>query len=165
MLEFAPAQSAVIRCFAEPGALDALRTPVGAFACRIAPDELVFVSARDATTEIRAVVSADLERTDPDCLVLDQSDGWAVWMLSGPDRARAFARLCTTPYPHPPAFLQGAIGSVPAKAVVLSDRIYVMVSSSLGHHIRERILAACGDLTPRAGPAAPLALGDQGRTA
>lgn len=149
MLEFASAQSAVIHCFAEPNVLDVLRAPEEAMAFRIARNEVVSISARSDGPMVLASLSAELERMDPHALILDRSDTWAVFTLCGPDRANAFARLCTTPLPSPPAFFQGAIGAVPAKAVILKDRIHLMVSSVLGHHLRERILAGCGDLAPR----------------
>jgi hypothetical protein len=149
VLEFASAQSAVIHCFAEPKVLDLLRPPPGAMAFRIAREELICVSASAEGATVLAALSADLGSMDPHALVLNRSDAWAVFTLTGSDRANAFARLCTTRLPPPPAFLQGDIGAVPAKAVIQDDRIHLMVSSPLGHHLRQRIILACGDLDPR----------------
>jgi hypothetical protein len=149
VLEFVSTQIAVIHCFAEPNFLDALRAPEEAMVFRIAPNEVISILAQSDGPMVLASLSAELERMDPHSLVLDRSDSWAVFALCGTDRANAFARLCTTPLQGPPAFFQGAIGGVPAKAVIQKDWIHLMVSSVLGHHLRERILVGCSDLAPR----------------
>ena len=148
MLEFVSAQIAVIHCFTESNFLDALRASE-AMVFRIAPNEAIAISAQSDAPMVLSSLSAELERMDPHALVLDRSDTWAVFTLCGRDRANAFARLCTTPLHDPPAFLQGAIGGVPAKAVIQKGWIHLMVSSVLGHHLRQRILVGCGDLAPR----------------
>lgn len=160
MLEIRSAQSSIIHCFAEPDVLDTLRAPENAMAFRIARGELMCLGAHQDGPIILTALSAVLKDSDPHALLLDRSDAWAVLTLSGPDRAKAFARLCTSPLPQAPGFLQGAIGTVPAKAVVVEDRIHVMVSSNLGHHIRERILEACGDFAPLELPASPFVAAD-----
>lgn len=153
MLEIRSAQSSIIHCFAEPDVLDTLPLPENAMAFRIARGELICLGAHTDGPIIFTALSALLRDLDPHALVLDRSDAWAVVTLSGSERAKAFARLCTSPLPQAPGFLQGAIGTVPAKAVVVEGRIYLMVSSNLGHHIRERILEACADLAPLELPA------------
>lgn len=160
MLEFASAQSVVIHCFAEPNVLDMLRRPKGAMAFRIAVEEIICISARAEGAAVLAALSADLASMDPHALMLDRSDAWAVFTLSGPDRANAFARLCTTPLPQPPAFLQGDIAAVPAKAVIQNDRIHLMVNSTLGDHLRQRIIRGCADLDPREVPPVDFAVAD-----
>jgi hypothetical protein len=148
VLEFRSAQSTVIHCFAEPDVLDAMHAPDGAMTFRIAGRELICMASGREGAAIMAALSAAIKNVDPNALLLDRSDGWSVFALSGEDCAKAFGRLCTTPLPQAPGFFQGAIGTVPAKAVVLEDRIYLIVSSILGHHIRERILEACADISP-----------------
>lgn len=160
MLEFAPVQAAVIHCFAEPNVLDTLRAPEGAMVFRIARSELVCVSSPAVVVAVFAALSSELGSADVHALLLDRSDAWAVFTLSGSHRADAFARLCTTPLPPTPAFLQGAIGDVPAKAVILNDRIHLMVSSNLGYHLRQRIVEACSDLAPREMPTATFVVAD-----
>jgi hypothetical protein len=104
---------------------------------RIASDELL-------------VVSWDEPCPDPPpgvMLVADQAGGFACWTLSGPDAEEAFARLSELELPSPrPGFLQGAVAGVPAKVIAGGDLIHVLVSSSLRHHLRERVLEACPDL-------------------
>ncbi len=148
MLEFAPSPSAVIHCYADPGILDVLRAPEGAMVFRIARGELICLSASAAAKPMLDALSAQAS-ADPHALCLDRSDAWAVFTLSGPQRAAAFSRLCANPLPSPPALLQGAIAGVAARAVVLPDRVHLLVASILGDHLRQRILEACYDLDPR----------------
>lgn len=165
MLEFATTQATVIHCFAEPNVLETLRAPEGAMVFRIARGELVCIADPTAGAAVLAALSSEIESVDVHALLLDRSNSWAVFTLSGSHRADAFARLCTTPLPPAPALLQGAIGAVPAKAVILNDRIHLMVSSNLGHHLRQRIVEGCGDLAPREMPAAVFVVADCERTA
>lgn len=158
MLESASVQVAVVHCFADPDVLDTLQPPEGAMKFRIAPGEAICIAARTQAANLAAALSAALERMDPYALALDRSDAWSMFTLSGSDRARAFARLCTTPLPSSAGFLQGEIGGVPAKAIVLNDRIDLMVSSVLAHHLRQRILEACADLSPREAAATEFAM-------
>lgn len=122
-----------MRVLARPDVLDTFPELDGVFACRVAPDELMLIGP---------VPAVDL----PDGLVVDETGGWAVWTLAGPEAREAFARLSAVP--PGPGFAQGAIGAVPAKAIVLDDRIRILVAVSLGHHLEARIRAACADLLP-----------------
>ena len=133
MLELARTEMTVARCFDRPEVLDALPEISGVHACRVAPDELLLIGA---------VAAVDL----PAGLVVDETGGWSVWTISGSEAGEAFARLSAIPLR--PGFLQGLIGSVPGKAVVLGDRIHLLVASSVSHHLEARIRAACADLLP-----------------
>lgn len=151
MLEFARARAAVIRCFGESRSLDAL-SALDAAVCRIAPEELWLVASATARAEVTERVTSNLTAVDPDGLVLEQSDGWSVWTLAGDDAGRAFARLSTIPLPsNRPAFLQGAVASIPAKILALSDQLHLIVPAQLEHVVRMRIPQACADLHPRQG--------------
>lgn len=151
MLEFAPYPSSVIHCYADPGVLDTLRAPEGAMVFRIARGELICVSAHGAARPVLDALSVQAS-ADPHALLLDRSDAWAVFTLAGSQRVAAFSRLCANPLPPPPALLQGAIAGVAARAIVLPDRIHMLVSSVVGDHLRQRIIDACHDLEPRESP-------------
>lgn len=149
MLELAQAEALVVSCLAQAEQLDGLPAFVGAFACRVAPDELLLVAPAGTQHELPGQVAGLLEEGDPHALVLDQTPGWSVWSLAGPDVWRAFARLSAIPVPSTrPAFVQGMIAEVPGKAVFLADRLHLLVPSPLGHHLRTRVLTACANLRP-----------------
>jgi hypothetical protein len=150
VLELAQAEALVVSCLAQAEQLDALPPFDGAFACRVAPDELLLVAPASMHLELLGQVAGLLEESDPHALVLDQTPGWSVWSLAGPDVWRAFARLSAIPLPSTrPAFVQGTVAEVPGKAIVLADRLHIFVPSPLGHHLRARVLTACADLGPR----------------
>ena len=148
MLELRPASPSIVRCLARPEELDRLATPVGAQVCRVAPDELLLIGPPGSAGEL-------LEACAPlaSGLVLGDPDAFAVWTLAGPQAEEAFARLSAIELPGGRAFLQGSVAGVPAKVLVEAGRIDVFVSSALGHHLRERVLAACADLLEANSPA------------
>ena len=136
MPELARADVSVVRCLARPEVLDALPAPAGAFACRVAPDELILIGAHAASDEILAACSHHLEEG----LALDHTDAFAAWAISGHQAGEVFARLSAMRLPDErPAFVQGAVAGVPAKVLAEADRIVVLVSSVLGHHLGERL--------------------------
>jgi sarcosine oxidase gamma subunit len=146
VLELIPANAAIVLCLARPEALDAIRAPDGAFACRLAPDELMLVSL--AAPLRPEPLAAELEPGGG--VAVDQSDGFSVWTLSGDAAAEAFARLSALELPAgATGFAQGAVAGVPAKTIVEGGRIHLLVSSALGHHLRERALAVSADLDLR----------------
>lgn len=156
MLEFARAEASILCCLARPEELDALPAVGRTYACRVAPDELLLVAPPG---DLPGDVAPLLSERDPDAIAVDQSAGWTVWTLLGPDAGRAFARLSEIPPPaERPAFVQGAIAEVPGKAVFLTDRIHVLVPSSVADHMRMRVLTACRDLDPQEREPSPLAL-------
>lgn len=100
-------------------------------------------------------IEGDLAAADPTCLVVDASSAVAIWALRGDGRFEAFSRLSQLKLPAAPAVVQGLVAHVPAKVIVLDGELLVLVSSALSHHLRERIHAACFDLTPNEVEAAP----------
>ena len=134
MVELRAVELRVVRCLGAAHVLDVL-DPAGGTSCRIAADELLLLEPN--------VVPRDAEQ----CLVVDHTDAFAAYVLTGDDVDEAFARLSAIRLPDArPAFLQGAVADVAAKVVADTGRILVLVSSSLGHHLRERALASCRDL-------------------
>jgi hypothetical protein len=138
----------VIACHAHPDALDAL-AHAAPLVARVAPDELLLLGRPAAAAEIEPAAAADLRKADPHALVVDQSDGWTCWTLAGDSAGEAFARLSAVPLPaERPRFVQGAVAGLQSKVFAGRGRIDVLVVSTAGHFLRERILAACRDLKP-----------------
>ena len=143
MLELEESRAGVVRCLAAREVLERFPVIPGAIRCRVAPDELLLLVPARPPEEVVAEAVAALGE---DGLVVDQSGGCTVWTLTGSDKEEAFARLSAVP-PRG-GFLQGRIADVPAKAVVLDNRIHVLVAASHGAYVEERIRAACQDLLP-----------------
>jgi sarcosine oxidase gamma subunit len=158
VLELQRTLAAVVGCYARAEALEALPAAGEALAIRVAPDELMLLGDPDDRARLLASVEQSLLPLDGGGLVLDVSDGFAVWRLRG-DWQEAFARLCAVPVREPAACVQALFAHVPAKLVVGSDQLLVVVSSVLSHHVRDRVLGACRDLDPREADAAPLGSG------
>ncbi|MBI4501169.1 MAG: hypothetical protein HY700_08410 [Gemmatimonadetes bacterium] len=143
----APVRAAVVRCFGDPRVLDGLPA-AGAATARVARDEAWLVSpsaARDALTQ---AAKSYLAGADPDGIVVDQTDGWSAWTITGPQAAMVLARLSTIELPSQrPAFVQGAVAEVPAKALAqAADRLHLIVPAQYAHHVSRRITQACADL-------------------
>jgi hypothetical protein len=130
-----------VGCFARAAALDALAEGAE-LPLRVAPAELLLLGAQAALGELEQRLAA----LDPHALTLDLSSAYATWIVRGDDRFEAFARLSAIPLPGQGGFAQGLVGHVPAKVVVRSDDLLVVVSSVVSHHLRERLPAACRDL-------------------
>jgi hypothetical protein len=141
VLELSHANAAILLCLGPREALDVLPAE-GAFACRIAADELMLVSLIGPLDP--GPPAAQLSGVGG--LVVDQSDAFVTWTLAGA-ADEAFARLSAIELPgNRPGFVQGAVGGIPAKAIVEGDRIHVLVSSALAYHLPDRVAATCGEL-------------------
>jgi hypothetical protein len=152
VLEIRRARAAIVACHARPGDLQELRAQgglAGAEPYRIAPDEGWLVGPPEAAAEILARAH---ERHSPEsgALVVDESDGWILFELSGGERLEPFAALAEFPLPEAPAFVQGAFAGVPAKIVVEPAAIRLFVPSPFGDYVERRLRAA----TAPSGPAA-----------
>jgi glucokinase len=135
--------AAVTAVYASAEALDRL-APAGAVACRIAPDEAMFVAApQDADRVVRD--AGAVTAGDPDAVVLDATDGWAVWTLVGEAAHDAFARLSRLELPVT-GFMQGEAAHVAVRVISSSGRIDILVPAMWRDYLRERILARCADL-------------------
>lgn len=142
MLELLRASAAILLCLGPREALDALVPTAGSVACRIAADELMLVSLTGPLDP--GQTAAQLAGTGG--LVIDQSDAYVAWTLAGASE-EAFARLSAIELPrNRPGFVQGAVGGIPAKAIVEDGRIHLLVSSALAHHLPDRVAATCGEL-------------------
>src|SRR5262249_38032175 len=153
-LELQEIVTTVVGCFARPAALDAIAGPAE-LAVRVAPDELLLIGDRVRPDELER----ELASLDPSGIVFDLSGGHAVWSVSGDAGADALARLSAVPRPTGPGVALGLVARVAAKVVVEADRLLIVVSSLVSHHLRARVLSACADLGPfelRPGPLQPL---------
>ena len=151
-------RAAVIRCFGQPRALDAFPS-LGATAGRVATDELWLVGPRTAGGELTQRATSYLAGADPDGLVVDHGEAWAVWRLSGTASRSAFARLADFPLPaERHGFVQGAVVQVPAKILVQPDWLDLIVPVQLAHHIPVRVVQACADLGAKLGAEQDLAV-------
>lgn len=143
MLELAATEAALVLCVASPEAVDAvagLGDPI-----RIAPDEGLVVGPPGSGADLAAAAADLAAAIDDDAVVLDATDGWAIWTLSGERPAEALAYLSAL---EPPGdgVVQGDVARVPAKVVVRVDRVHLLVPAMWGAHLRGRILADCAHL-------------------
>jgi len=141
VLELVESHADVVGCHARPAALDRLAEGREQ-TIRAAPDELLLLGERHRCESL----DAELRALDPGGLVLDVSSSYAVWSLRGDERLEAFGRLSAIPLPAAPAEVQGLVAHVPAKVLVSSDELLVLVSSVVSHHLAARVRTACADL-------------------
>jgi hypothetical protein len=111
--------------YASVEALDRLR---GGF--RVAPDELLILGS---TPDLKTLA-------DSDGIVLDTTDGWAVWSLSGEGAHETFSYLSELRLPAAgDGFVQGDVMHVPAKVVVEGETIHILIPAMWGDYLGERI--------------------------
>ena len=138
----------VVGGFASAGALDAVRAPAGARACRIASDETAFVCSTDAAADVLDAIAPQVARGDSDGFVLDLSDGWTSFTLTG-DVERAFSYLSELQLPGPGAFAQGDVLRVPVRVLTGEGQIDLLVPSPWGTYLHDEILDALRVLNVR----------------
>ena len=147
MLSLERTHASVVSCWASPEALDALAILSGAHKCRVAPDEVLFLSAPAQVADVQRQAAAFFATVEPSALILDQSDGWTMFTLRGDEADRVFAQLSVVPPPSErPAFVQGAVAGGSAKMLFLEGCIRVLVPSTLRHHLAARLRDVCGEL-------------------
>jgi len=131
----------VVGGFASAGALDAVQAPAGTRACRIASDETAFVCPADATGDVLEAIVPQVARGDRDGFVLDLSDGWTSFTLTG-DVERAFSYLSELQLPGPGGFVQGDVLRVPVRVLIGEGKIDLLVPSSWGIYLHDEMLEA-----------------------
>ena len=131
----------VVVSFASADALDAVQAPAGARACRIASDEIAFVCSADAAADVLEAIVPQVARGDSDGFVLDVSDGWTSFSLTG-DVERAFSYLSELQLPSPGAFVQGDVLRVPVRVLTGEGRIDLLVPSPWGTYLHDEMLVA-----------------------
>jgi hypothetical protein len=143
VLELQLAHSTVLGCYARPTTLDRLAAN-GGLSVRVAPGELLLVGLQG---RLDALI-AELNDVDQWSLVVDLTSAFSIWVLRGDTRLEAFCRLSAVVLPDGPGVAQGLVAHVPARVIALRDELLILVSASLSHHLRERVLTACEDLAP-----------------
>jgi hypothetical protein len=138
----------VVVGFASAGALDAVQTPAGARACRVASDETAFVCSAEAAGEVFDAIAPQVARGDSDGFVLDLSDGWTSFTLTG-DVARAFSYLSELQLPKPGGFVQGDVLRVPVRVLAGEGEIDLLVPSPWGAYLHDEMLEALRALNVR----------------
>lgn len=156
MPELSAADLAIIACHGDEAALDGWRGVLGTLHVPIAPDEVWVLGARAD----RAGILEDAIAKLPDALVLDQTDGWAGWLVAGAGAAEILSRLMLAPVPPVgPALVQGAISGVAGKVLVTEPGYCLLVPAPVGEFLRDRLLAVGADLgvtLSRAGQRRPI---------
>jgi hypothetical protein len=143
-----PLRAGVVGAFASAAALDAIRAPDGVRACRVAPDEIALVCARDQAASLLDAVSSQIARGDRHGFALDLSDGWTGFSLTGEVR-KAFSYLSELQLPEPGGFAQGDVLRLPARVLSGEDRIDLLVPSPWGHYLHDELLESLRALDVR----------------
>lgn len=121
----APEPLTGLRVVASASAIDALRAPAGGAVLRIAPDDAIVTGT--------AVLSVD----DP-FAIIEPEYAFVHWRLS-PDEFEQIRRHIEWPLPAAGELGQGLIAAVPAKIVIESDHVRLIVSASLADDFAERL--------------------------
>lgn len=145
MPDLVQTHASVVVCAAEPVALDRLASLESASVLRSAPDEMLLVGPPQEIDAIVAAATRLVTDADPDAVVLDATDGWTVWTLSGPGRGDAFTRLSALELPAD-GWVQGRVAGVPAKVIVASDAIHILFPAMWSEHVRAFVWTTCSDL-------------------
>jgi sarcosine oxidase gamma subunit len=111
-------------------------------AFRVSPTEVMLLGEASVEVLERAV-----RGHDPDALVLDVSEGWALVPLEGQNAREAFARLSELELPAE-GFVQGEVARIGARVLVREGGVDLLVPAMLGAHVRERVAADCRGLLP-----------------
>jgi sarcosine oxidase gamma subunit len=153
VLELSLLEATIVACYAEAAVLDTWSAPSDAFAARVAPDELWVIGPRAGRASLTRLVEQSLRQIASDALVVDQTDGWTIWSVEGASASHALARLTIMRLDQrSTALQQGAVAGVPAKVLATTSGYQVLVPAPVGHHLRDRVLEACIDLTPTIKP-------------
>jgi hypothetical protein len=134
-------KAAKIRLFGPKDALDRVQTPSGALAGRVAPDELVWLGDAEQAGSLEQEATRQLAGAGGRALVVDNSDGWALFSLVGEGREEALARLSSVRLPGE-GFRQGKVAGVPGKLFARRGRIDLLCTSDVRWYVRERLLHA-----------------------
>jgi hypothetical protein len=150
VLELIPTRVCVISCLASNEALAELHPPEAAYLCWVADDELMLVGKPAASEELQRSAREALA-DDEDAVVLDVSDGWSAWTLSGAGTDDVLERLSELKHSGD-AYLQGDVAHVPARLIAHAERLHLLVPAMWEEHLRSRIRAAAADLDLRVSP-------------
>jgi hypothetical protein len=146
VLELAALKVAVVMCLGRAADLERLAV-ADTIKVRTAPDEALLLAPPGRAA---GVIAAATSAMSSGALVVDQTDAYSGWTISGSDVFELFARLSAIPLDREhPAVLQGLVAKVPAKVLVDISHLQLLVTSNLAHHIQERVLTVGADLEAR----------------
>jgi len=114
----------------------------GAHVCPIAPDELLVVAPPAARERLVSAAASYAWAVDDDALVLDSTDGWAVWTLRGDVISAAFSCVSAVSLPDR-GFAQGDVARVPLKLIVPPPRLHLIVPAMWSEHLHRCIVERC----------------------
>jgi hypothetical protein len=162
VLELLSTEAGIVSCFAAPDALDPLVAPSeGVVCCRVAPDEIMLIGRSGGAEDLVDAVRRRIAEGDAYAVVLDTSDGWAVWTLAGSGANEAFRRLSAVD-PTGRTYTAGDVARVPVRIVSFPGRLHLLVAAMWRDYLHERLLEACRALggTERVRPAPWTMLGE-----
>jgi len=153
----------LVDCHAGSATLDGFTGGPSVFMCRVAPDEMLLLTSPELVCEAMAAARAFLNAEEPDSLVVDESDGWAVFTLEGEEALRALVHLSAIRWPDErPAFVQGAVAGAPAKAVLLADCVHLLVPFPVREYVAARLADVTGITVPAEADETPFSVRDMG---
>lgn len=114
-----------LRVVAKPAALDAAVLPEGATMLRIAPDDAIVTDAATLTID------------DP-FAIAEPEYAFAQWRLT-PAEFEAITHHIEWPLPVAGQLGQGLIAGVPAKILISTEHVLLVVSAGLAHELVERL--------------------------
>jgi hypothetical protein len=162
VLELLSTDAGIVSCFAAPDALDPLVVPSeGVVCCRVAPDEIMLIGQSGVAADLVEAARGRIAEGDAHAVVLDASDGWAVWTLVGSGATDAFRRLSAVD-PTGRTYTAGDVAGVPVRIVSFPGRLHLIVVAMWRDYLHERLLDVCRALggTEGARPAPWTMLGE-----
>jgi sarcosine oxidase gamma subunit len=145
--------TAKARAFGPEDALDALEIPAGVRAGRVAGDEVLWVGEAGTIGALLDSLRSQLAALGNRAAVVDHSDGYALFTLTGERRGELFSRLSSIRLPAGGGFAQGSFAGVPARIFCLADRLEVVVTSDVAWFVGGRLEHVEHSLGPVAGAA------------
>ena len=132
-------KTAKARAFGPADALDVLNAPKGVRAGRVAGDELLWIGDAGTIDGLLQSLRQQLAVLGNRAAVVDHSDGYALFTLTGARRGELFARLSSLRIPAAGGFLQGSFAGVPSRVFCSDDRIEVIVTSDVAWFVGSRL--------------------------
>jgi sarcosine oxidase gamma subunit len=148
---WAVTSAAKVRAFGPPDALDRLTAPAGVRAGRVAGDEVLWIADPGRTSDLLEALHWQLATLGNRAAVVDHSDGYALFALTGEGREELFARLSSIRIPPSGGFVQGNFAGVPARIFCAADRLEVIVTSDVAWFVGGRLEHAGHGLAPFGG--------------
>jgi hypothetical protein len=132
-------QTAKARAFGPKDALDALTPPAGVRTGRVAGDEVLWVGEAGTIDALLTALRSQLSALGNRAAVVDHSDGYALFTLTGEQRGELFARLSSIRIPADGGFVQGNFAGVPARIFCGADRLEVIVTADVAWFVGTRL--------------------------